>query len=348
MYLQALANRVPEQSFTQREVWDLYKESETRKRLHPRSAWIVDKVLNSENGIATRHFALSPVAELPELDAQTLNRSFEQEAPALASQSLGDALAKANLAPRDLDALIVCTCTGYLCPGVASHVAERQGLRQDAYLLDIVGQGCGAAIPSLRNANALLTANPASKVAVIAVEICSAAFYVDDDPGVLISTCLFGDGASASIWSGEPGNGTGLRAHDFDTLHIPEDREILRFQNKDGKLRNQLHRSVPDKAAEAVRTLFQRSRQRNEDRKIRQIVSHAGGRDVLVAIEKLIPEYQLDPSRRALSKYGNMSSPSVLFALEEYLAQDQVPVGEDLWLTSFGAGFAAHSFRLGA
>jgi alkylresorcinol/alkylpyrone synthase len=43
-----------------------------------------------------------------------------------------------------------------------------------------------------------------------------------------------------------------------------------------------------------------------------------------------------------------MSSPSVLFALENSLNHTPVKTGQDLWLTSFGAGFAAHSLRLGA
>lgn len=346
MFLQSLANRVPPKSYSQREIWELYKGSETRRRLLPRSVWIVDKVLNGENGVEKRHFALEDVASLPELDAESLNRAFEREAPLLATAALEDALTQAGLKSADLDALVVCTCTGYVCPGLASYVSERAGLRPDAFLVDIVGQGCGAAIPSIRSASNLVAADASSKVAVVAVEICSAAFYVDDDPGVLISACLFGDGASASIWNGNPNTGIGLRAHDFDTLHIPEDREILRFENKSGKLRNRLHRSVPEKAAQAVKSLYKRSLERN-DRCVRQIVSHAGGRDVLLAIENAINGISLEPSRRVLRKFGNMSSPSVLFALGEYLQEHDVPAGEDLWLTSFGAGFAAHSFRLG-
>ena len=345
MYLQALANRAPPTSFTQAQIWDAYRQSATRTRLLPRSAWIVEKVLNGPNGVDKRHFALTDLAALPEMTAEALNRAFEREAPQLATQALADALAQANLRPDQLDALIVCTCTGYLCPGVSSHVAEKAGLRPDAYLVDIVGQGCGAAIPSLRNAAAILSAQPHAKVAVIAVEICSAAFFVDDDPGVLISACLFGDGASASIWTGQPNGGPNLRAHDFDTIHLPLDREILRFENSGGKLRNRLDRSVPAKVAESVQTLLQRSQARDLP-PIAQIVSHSGGRDVLIAIEQAIPAYDLAPSREALRLFGNMSSPSVLFALENYLKDNPHPRPGDIWLTSFGAGFAAHSCRL--
>src|SRR5690606_36901908 len=104
------------------------------------------------------------------------------------------------------------------------------------------------------------------------------------------------DGASASIWNGSPNGGPGLRAWDFDTLHLPEDREILRFENSGGKLRNRLHRCVPEKAAKAVKTLLDRSLQRSA-RPVAQVIAHTGGRDVLLAIEQALPERDLTPSR---------------------------------------------------
>lgn len=323
----------------------MFWNSDTRRGLLPRSAWIVDKVLNGDNGIDKRHFALPNVRDLPAYDAEALCRAFEREAPKLAAEALRDALEKARLTARELDALIVCTCTGYICPGLTSHVAEQVGLRGDAFLLDLVGLGCGAAVPSLRNAASVVAADPKARVAVVAVEICSAAFYLDDDPGVLISACLFGDGASASIWNGSPAGGPGWRACDFDTLHLPEDREILRFENRGGKLRNRLHRSVPEKAAKAVKSLYDRSLSRN-GRPVAQVIAHSGGRDVLLAIEEALPERDLAPSRIVLCNFGNMSSPSVMFALDEYLSNNYTEPEGDLWLVSFGAGFAAHSLRL--
>ena len=82
-------------------------------------------------------------------------------------------------------------------------MAELTGMRHDVYLADLVGLGCGAAIPMLRAAQGFLAANPQAVVATVAVEICSAAFFADDDPGVLISLCLFGDGAAAAIWTAD-------------------------------------------------------------------------------------------------------------------------------------------------
>ena len=207
------------------------------------------------------------------------------------------------------------------------------------------GLGCGAAIPMLRAASYLTAAQPDAVVACIAVEMCSAAFYLDDDPGVIISACLFSDGAAATIWRGTPpAEGPALRAFGFDTAHIPTDRDKLRFEQRDGKLRNLLHRSVPELAAVAVERLWQA----RGDRPVARVVAHTGGRDVLEALAPVVAPHSLAASVRVLRERGNMSSPSVLFALEETL-KDGPPNGTgDFWLVSFGAGFSAHSCRMGA
>jgi alkylresorcinol/alkylpyrone synthase len=120
---------------------------------------LMERVLTGDSGIERRQFAVGP-EQVFDLDAEALNRSFEREAPALASEALQGALDRAGLDAGELDALYVCTCTGYLCPGVSSHVAERLGMRPDAWLHDLVGLGCAAAIPTLRVAAQDLAANP--------------------------------------------------------------------------------------------------------------------------------------------------------------------------------------------
>jgi alkylresorcinol/alkylpyrone synthase len=314
MFLHALATAVPPRSLSQGECWELIERSPARGRLHRRSRLILHNMLRGDHGIARRHFAIGELDRIFDLTADELNAAFRVEAPRLAGQALAAALRQANATAGQIDALLICTCTGYLCPGVTSYVAEALGLRSDAYLQDLVGLGCGAAIPALRSASHLLAARPDATVACVAVEICSAAFYLDDDPGVLISACLFGDGAAATIWRGRPGP-SGLRAFDFNTLHQPADRNRLRFEMREGKLRNLLHRTVPELAAGAVSRLWG---QRGA-RPVSRVVSHGGGVDVLAALAAAVPGYSLDASATVLRNYGNLSSPFVLFALEETL-----------------------------
>ena len=342
MYLQSLATAVPTASFSQPDCWRIVEGSAARSRLKRRSMLILHSILRGDHGIERRHFAVPDVESVFDRSSDELNQAFRAEAPALAARALGAALEKAGAAPGEIDALLVCTCTGYLCPGVTSYVAERLGLRQDALLQDLVGLGCGAAIPTLRAASHLLAAHPGATVACVAVEICSAAFYLDDDPGVIISACLFSDGAAASVWRSTPGP-SGIRAFDFSSLHLPEQRDKLRFEQKEGKLRNLLDRSVPELAAGAVGRLWSE----RGGRGVSRVVAHPGGRDVLDAVEPVVAPYSLAASARTLRSYGNMSSASVLFALEETLREESPRADGDFWLVSFGAGFSAHSCRLG-
>jgi predicted naringenin-chalcone synthase len=343
MFLHALATEVPPTTFTQPDCWAIVERSGVKKRLQRRTSLILHSILKGDHGIDRRHFALTEVDRVFDRSADELNQAFRQEAPALAGRALRAALAQAGVRVEDVDALLICTCTGYLCPGLTSYVGEQLGFRANAILTDLVGLGCGAAIPMLRAASHLLAALPGATVACVAVELCSAAFYLDDDPGVIISACLFSDGAAASIWRATPGP-TGLRAFAFQSLHLPAERDKLRFEQRDGKLRNLLDRGVPELAAGAVAQLWAA----RGPRPVARVIAHPGGRDVLEALAPVVAPHTLEASTTVLRHYGNMSSASVLFALQEALAGGVPGPASDFWLVSFGAGFSAHTCRIGA
>ena len=333
MFLDALASAFPESSYTQQECFEFTRQSRAFESLSARGQSLMERILLGDSGIVKRHFCTDDPGAMFEAGAQDLNNYFEREAPRLAVA----ALEKTGVDVDEIDALFVCTCTGYLCPGVSSHVAEIMGMRDEVFLQDLVGLGCGAAIPLMRSAQGFLAANPGKKVATVAVEVCSAALYMNEEPGVLISMCLFGDGASAAVWSDEPGEGK-WQAGNFDTVHVPAEREKIRFINSCGKLENKLHRAVPELAAEAVAKLWQK-----KDYAPDQILAHTGGRDVIDALEGKMG-WDLTETRRVLRGFGNCSSPCVLFALEERLREGK---GDSrYWLTSFGAGFSAHSCEM--
>ncbi len=174
---------------------------------------------------------------------------FARNAPLLATQAAERALADSGSQPDEIDALVISTCTGYLCPGLTSYVCEQLGCRPDVLAFDLVGQGCGAALPNFCASEALLTAGRCRRVLSICVEVCSAALYFDDDPGVLISACLFGDGAGAAELANSPNGKRPVKWKANGSRLQPKDRDLLRFKHKDGMLRNILTPQVPAVAA---------------------------------------------------------------------------------------------------
>jgi polyketide synthase Type III len=348
MFITGLGTAAPPQRYTQTECWEAIQASPQFPQLSSRSRAVLRKVLTGNNGIATRHFVLEKLEDGFVLTPDALHARFLKCAPQLASRAAERALADAQIKAADIDAVIISTCTGYLCPGLTSYVGEQLGLRPDIFALDLVGQGCGAALPNLRAAEALVAAERAAKVLSICVEVCSAAFYLDEDIGVLISACLFADGAAAAVLSNEPNAKRRVKWLSGGSVLKPAERDLLRFEQKCGMLRNILKPEVPSFAAQfAEKVLSDTLTESGVDRaQINGWIFHPGGRDVILSLrEKLeLTAEELRWSEAVLSEYGNMSSPSVLFVLESAL--NGGALGGLWWMASFGAGFSSHGALL--
>lgn len=348
MFIVGLGTAAPPQRYTQAECWEALRSSPQLQKLHLRSRAVLKKVLTGHNGIATRHLALDNLSDAFDLTPDALHARFLKHAPALAAQAANAALAEANLRAEQIDAVVASTCTGYLCPGLTSYIGEQIGLRPDVQPFDLVGQGCGAALPNLRVAEALLAAKRAERVLSVCVEVCSAAFYLDDDIGVLISACLFGDGAGAAVLANAPNGGRRVEWKLSGSLTEPADRDLLRFEQRSGMLRNILKPEVPGLAAQHAQKVFVDALAANQipREKISGWVLHPGGRDVLMALRDKLELSETDTrwSEAVLREYGNVSSSSVYFVLQNAL-NDSVPPGL-WWMSSFGAGFSCHGALL--
>ncbi|HLL13406.1 MAG TPA: 3-oxoacyl-[acyl-carrier-protein] synthase III C-terminal domain-containing protein, partial [Rubrivivax sp.] len=183
----------------------------------------------------------------------------------------------------------------------------------------------------------------------VCVEVCSAAMYLDDDPGVLISACLFGDGAGAMVLSRHPQP----QVRRIEWLHAEslietQHRQSLMFEQRNGMQRNILTREVPRLAGQYAGKVLQQAL-RHTDTQRGDIVAwilHPGGREVLAALERhleLTPD-DLRHSAAVLHDYGNLSSASVYFVMQNAL-RGNAPAGK-WWLSSFGAGFSCHGALL--
>ena len=345
MFITGLGTASPPQRYAQMDAWRALQNSQEFEHLTSRSKAILKKVLCHDNGIEARHLALDPLTDVFDQTPDALQARFATHAPALATQAARRALQDARCLPEQVDAVLISTCTGYLCPGLTSYVSESLGLRPDVFALDLVGQGCGAALPNLRTGEALLAAGRAGKVLSICVEVCSAAFYLDDDPGVLISACLFGDGAGAAVLENQALPDRRRVAWKFtDSRLVPAERDTLRFAHKHGRLRNVLLPQVPKIAGEVAGKLFADSLVAAGVKRgqVTGWVLHTGGRDVIVALSDALHLGAEDVRHgcAVLREFGNISSPSVYFILERAL-NDTVPDGL-WWMSAFGAGFSCH------
>lgn len=339
--LRALATALPPLRVTSEEAYAFFS---SRFALAPAEDALYRRLL-LDGPVRGRHLGMDSVEEALETDPDRLHARFLLHARRTAAAAARGALSSLNLRPGALGAIVVNTCTGYACPGLSSYLAEDLGLSRDVRATDIAGMGCGAALPNLECAAGLLAVDGSRPVLSVAVEICSATLFMGPDPGLIVSNCIFGDSAAAGVLGVD--GAAAARFEGFASVLAPEHREALRYRQEGGRLRNHLTLRVPAigarLGAEALDRLLASSGRKRSD--IRWWAVHAGGTAVLDEVgERLgLSDDDLRFSQAVFRDYANMSSPAVLFGLENILRDGRPAAGDLGVLLAFGAGFSAYA-----
>lgn len=338
-----LATANPPLRLSQEETYQAYADN---LPLSDEAKSLLKRFFVENRSIGYRHFGMDALTDALQDSQDELIARYQKFGVQVAVEAASGALREAGLEPADIDGLVSNSCTGYLCPGLTSYVAEALPLRPDVRPFDLQGMGCGGALPNLETAYNFLQAHPNSNVLAISVEICSATLYFDEAPDILVSNAIFGDGAAAAVLTNRPGSG-GVRLKGFSAGLYPEDRRYLHYRTENSRLRNVLSIRVPVVGAKRGQEVIDRLLNGNGTgpKDIKHWIVHPGGEKVLDAFEKALrlPEDALAASRQVLYNYGNMSSATVLFVLEEVL-RNQAPQPGDMGLMcSFGAGFSAYA-----
>jgi len=296
-------------------------------------------------GIEHRHFFFGNNPRLDE-NSDELNQRYLSGAVHTGCQAIRACLEPAGLSPRDIDLLVVCSSTGYVCPDIGSRLIGHMGFRRDVQRASMIGLGCAGAIPSLQRACDFVEAHPGRMALMLAVEICSACYYFDDTLESVIGNAICADGAAAFVLASDsPANNRDPKVVDFESFLDPEHLDLVGFEHRSGKLRIILGTEVRDLASSlvqgAIAPLLERNGLSRSD--IRFWVMHPGGKKVVDNIERELglSAADLQFSRSVLRDHGNMSSPTVMFVLDEVVRHaDPQP---DDWgvMVALGPGMAA-------
>lgn len=269
---------------------------------------------------------------------------YEREAPALAAQ----AVARLGLgaAARRVSHLIVTSCTGFSAPGIDLELVRRCGLDPSVERTMIGFMGCYAAIPALKLARHIVRSDPAARVLVICVELCTLHLQETEDLERLLGFLLFGDGASAALVSAEP---TGLALDGFNAVLMQQAADQITWTIGDVGFDMVLSGQVPGTISDALRAGSARVLPNISAAAIDMWAVHPGGRTVLDAVEGALAleASALAASRAVLRDYGNMSSPTVMFVLEALL-RAKAPAGARGCAMAFGPGLTAETMLFSA
>jgi predicted naringenin-chalcone synthase len=243
--------------------------------------------------------------------------------------------------------LVVASCTGFTAPGLDLQLSQRLGLRADVARTLIGFMGCSAAVPALRLAQQAVRSDPAARVLVVNLELCSLHLQETAEIETVLSFLLFGDGCAAALVTGEA---SGIVLRDFRTAVLPDSQDLITWQIGDQGFRMYLSGKVPARIAQALRLDLERGEHGGLLRgagpeTVDLWAVHGGGRTVLDAVEigLCLRSEALRYSRAVLRDYGNMSSATVMFVLARMLADG--PANSRGLAMAFGPGMVAETFR---
>ncbi len=249
------------------------------------------------------------------------------------------ALDAAELDAAQVDTVVTISSTGIATPSLDARVAGRLGFRPDVERVPVFGLGCAGGVSGFSIASRLACSRPGSIVLLVAVEVCTLAFRLDElTKANIVATALFGDGAAACVLSANDGGGPAVEMSGQHTW--PDTLDIMGWRIDPQGFGVIFDRDIPPFAqqhiAPAIAGILGRAGLVLED--VDRFACHPGGSKVISALERALSLEQgsLDHERAVLADYGNMSAPTVLFVLER-LMREGLP--SRTLLTAMGPGF---------
>lgn len=283
------------------------------------------------------------------------NDRYLHHALALAQESVEDLLDQAELDGAEVDALFMVSSTGVSTPSLGAHLMNAMDLNQNLQRFPLWGLGCAGGAAGLARAYHYALAHPDQRVVLVAVELCSLTFqYRDRSKRNLVATSLFADGAAALLLEGDEvagsAPGPALQVQDCHSTLWADTLDLMGWDVDEHGLSVVFSTRIPRLAREElagnVDDFLGHKGLGVQD--IDHWVIHPGGTKVIAAYEEALelPASALATAREVMRRYGNMSSPTVLFVLDQLLNTQEPKAGERGLLAALGPGFSSEQLLL--
>jgi len=281
----------------------------------------------------------------------TKHRKFATD---IGAQAIQACISNCNASLSDISFLCCVTTTGFLSPGVSAFLCRELGLRPDRARLDVVGMGCNGGLNALNATASWALANPGKLAIMLCVEICSAAYVIDETVRTGVVNSLFGDGAAAIALMSSAGDkaAKGPAILKFNSRLITEAIDAMRYDwdESNGKFSFFLDPQIPYVVGANVETtingLLAGTGLRRSD--IVHWVVHSGGKKVIdaIRINLGLSAHDLRHTISVLRDYGNLSSGSFLFSFQRLMSEGTIARDDYGVMIAMGPGSTIESALL--
>jgi alkylresorcinol/alkylpyrone synthase len=311
----------------------------------------LERLLNvfSNTSIQSRHFTEDKSWYGKEHGFAERNELYIKSAVQLSQESSLRCLDNAGLKPADIHHVIFVSSTGLSTPSIDARLFNKMKLNPHVKRTPIWGLGCAGGAAGLSRALEYTTAMPGHAVLLIAIELCGLTFQKDDySKNNLVGTSLFSDGVAAVVVVGDK-----HRASEHDGISLlnslstifDNSLDVMGWDVKDSGLKVIFSKDIPTIVHNCVGQNVQELASKNgiSISDIKHFAIHPGGPKVMDAYEEAL-KLQGDAlrfSRKVLRDHGNMSSPTVLYVLKEFMDSREYGAGEYGLISALGPGFSS-------
>lgn len=255
---------------------------------------------------------------------------------------------------EDIDAIFFISSSGLSTPSIDARIMNHLPFSDRLKRIPLWGLGCAGGASGLSRAYDYCLGHPAAKVLVLCVELCSLTFQRDDrSKSNLIGASLFADGAACALVCGDDVKIETTKPVpailQTASKWMPDSEDVMGWDVKNNGLHVVFSKDIPTIIrgwlGPFVHQFLEANQLHSED--INHFVAHPGGKKVLEAYEKALgySRSQTENSREVLIHNGNMSSPTVLYVLEEFMKQSCSP-GDYGLMAALGPGFCGELLLL--
>ena len=271
---------------------------------------------------------------------------FKERAIPLAIDAINNSFEKINTTIKEfgITHLITVTCTGIHAPGLDAELIYQLNLPKDIYHTAFNFLGCNAAFHALKIADMISKTDENAKTLIVRVELCTLHFQPKDNHANLLSNTIFGDGAAAVIITSEKySKKDSLTINGFYSILLDKGKDLMGWNITPVNFEMILDARIPEVLGEEVNSILNNATAKfNVSREsITNWAIHPGGKKIVDVIKNKLDlsAEDTEASYKILNEYGNMSSPTILFVLNE-LMEKKNKKGETVFSIGFGPGLS--------
>ncbi len=269
---------------------------------------------------------------------------FKEQAMPLATKAIEDAFDKINseINTFGVTHLITVTCTGLSAPGLSAELIEKLKLPIDIFHTSVNFLGCNAAFHALKIADLIIKSDAKAKVLIVCVELCTLHFQPKNDHDNLLSNTIFGDGAAAVIITSDDSDKKGIFMKGFYSLLLNKGKNLMGWNITPTNFEMILDAQIPQVIGDEINDVLLKGCQKLniKNDSITKWAIHPGGKKIVDVIKNKLQLSESDTkaSYKVLNEFGNMSSPTILFVMDELIKESKS--GDTIFSIGFGPGLS--------